>query len=112
MIGENIANIRKKRGFTISRLAELADVSKSYLSNIERNINKNPSLEVMKKIARVLNVDLLTILSTDTEIEPIYHFEQEWIDFLNELKGLGVEKNQLENYKTLIEFIKWQNLKK
>ena len=43
MIGKNIAEIRKKRGYTLSELAELANISKSYLSNIERNINKNPS---------------------------------------------------------------------
>lgn len=39
MLGKNIYQFRKKRGLTLSELAERAGVSKSYLSNIERNIN-------------------------------------------------------------------------
>ena len=62
MIGKNIAEIRKRRGYTLSELAELANISKSYLSNIERNINKNPSLEIMNKIAVVLNIELIMLL--------------------------------------------------
>ena len=58
MIGKNIVEIRKRRGYTLSELAELSNISKSYLSNIERNINKNPSLEVIQKIATVLQVNI------------------------------------------------------
>lgn len=108
MIGKNIAEIRKKRGYTLSELAEHANVSKSYLSNIERNINKNPSIEVMNKIASVLNVDLITLLKTGTNLDKHLYIEKEWVDFLNELKELGVEKEELHHYRMLIEFIKWQ----
>ena len=58
MIGNNIYRIRKQRGLTLSELAKKALISKSYLSNIERNLNKNPSIQVMEKIAAVLHVDL------------------------------------------------------
>ncbi|MFJ7638126.1 helix-turn-helix domain-containing protein [Peribacillus sp. NPDC097206] len=109
MIGKNIAEIRKKRGYTLSELAKKSKISKSYLSNIERNINKNPSLEVMKKIATVLKVDLISLLKNGLEGEKSLLIEKEWIGFFNELKELGVEKNQLHEYKTLIEFIKWKN---
>ena len=40
MIGENISTIRKNRGYTLSELAEQAHISKSYLSNIERNLKR------------------------------------------------------------------------
>ncbi|WP_102273041.1 helix-turn-helix domain-containing protein [Cytobacillus massiliigabonensis] len=108
MIGNNIARIRKKRGYTLSEFAELADISKSYLSNIERNINKNPSLDVMQKIASVLNVDLITLLKTGRDSNTHQYIEQEWIEIFNELKDLGIEKDQIQEYKMLIEFIKWQ----
>lgn len=72
MIGKNIAELRKRRGFTLTQLAERANMSKSYLSNIERDLNRNPSLEVMKKIGAVLNVDLLTLLNTNNKEEPTY----------------------------------------
>ncbi|WP_028392027.1 helix-turn-helix domain-containing protein [Bacillus cihuensis] len=107
MIGENIVKIRKRRGYSLSKLAELTNISKSYLSNIERNLNKNPSLQIMLKIAAVLNVDLETLLKTDKD-EDTYN-EKEWVDFVNELKELGLEKNDIKQYRTLIEFIKWQN---
>ncbi|MGE8078381.1 helix-turn-helix domain-containing protein [Peribacillus loiseleuriae] len=107
MIGENIVKIRKRRGYTLSKLAELTNISKSYLSNIERNLNKNPSLQIMLKIADVLNVDLKTLLKTDKEEDT--YIEKEWVDFVNELKELGLEKNEIKQYRTLIEFIKWQN---
>lgn len=109
MIGKNIATIRKRRGYTLSELAELANISKSYLSNIERNLNKNPSLQVMKKIAAVLNVDIETLLRSGTEPSSYRIFEKEWIDFVNELKALGMDKNEIKHFKVLIEFIKWQN---
>lgn len=109
MIGKNISKIRKKRGYTLSELAELANISKSYLSNIERDINKNPSIHIINSIANVLHVDLKTILKTGTDIETQLLIEKEWIDFLNTLKELGVLKEHIQDYKILIEFIKWRN---
>jgi XRE family transcriptional regulator, master regulator for biofilm formation len=108
MIGKNIADIRKKRGYTLTELADLANISKSYLSNIERSINRNPSVEVMQKIATVLNVDLLTLLKPNLDLNIHLDIEKEWIDFLIELKELGIKKDQIHQYKTVIEFIKWQ----
>ncbi|MEH7096679.1 helix-turn-helix domain-containing protein [Neobacillus vireti] len=107
MIGSNIYEIRRKRGFTLSELAQRAKISKSYLSNIERNINKNPSIEVLKKIALVLNVDLKTLLGSDDLEEPT--LDSEWIDFVNELKESGIEKEKIKEYKALLEFIRWKS---
>lgn len=109
MIGKNIAEIRKRRGYTLSELADLSNVSKSYLSNIERSINKNPSLDVMQKIAKVLNVDFMMLIEPDLDIDSHLYIEQEWSDLLRELKELGIGKNDIQEYKTLVEFIKWQN---
>jgi XRE family transcriptional regulator, master regulator for biofilm formation len=109
MIGKNIYKIRKKRGMTLSELAERASISKSYLSNIERNLNQNPSIQVMEKIAMVLDVDLKLLLKNGSKIESSAMLESEWIDFVKELKQSGIEKENLQEYKTVIEFIKWQN---
>ena len=62
MIGNNIYKLRKQRGLTLSELAERAKISKLYLSNIEREINKNLSIQVINKIAVVLHVDLSILL--------------------------------------------------
>jgi XRE family transcriptional regulator of biofilm formation len=109
MIGINIYEYRKKRGFTLSELAKKANISKSYLSNIERNLNKNPSIHILKKLAAVLEVDLKELIKTDTNENSRSLFEDEWLDFVNELKQSGIEKDQIQEYKTLLEFIKWKN---
>lgn len=108
MIGKNIAEIRKRRGFTLSQLAERANISKSYLSNIERDLNRNPSLHIIEKISGVLNVDIVTLLNSEDE-EIAFLLEKEWIDFITELKESGIKKDQIQHYKLLIDFINWQN---
>ncbi|KAB7708175.1 helix-turn-helix domain-containing protein [Bacillus aerolatus] len=110
MIGKNIYEIRKRRGLSLTELADRAGIAKSNLSNIERNLNQNPSINVIEKIAVVLGVDLKTLLKVERNIEPKRtQLDEEWVDFVNELKELGVQKEQMQEYKTLLEFIKWQN---
>ena len=109
MIGKKISEIRKDRGFTLSELAERSNISKSYLSNIERDLNQNPSVEVVIKLANVLQVEIDTILSPILNQDNAQMLEKEWIDFIRELKKSGINKDQLHQYKTLIEFIQWQN---
>lgn len=108
MIGNNISNIRKRRGYTLSELAERAGISKSYLSNIERNVNQNPSVNLIERIAIVLNVDLKILLNGEN-VSSDQTDENYYIEFINELKNLGIDKNQIHQYKSLIEFIKWKN---
>ncbi|OIK09368.1 transcriptional regulator [Bacillus sp. MUM 116] len=105
MLGKIIYDLRKKRGYSLSELSERANISKSYLSNIERNLNGNPSILVLRKIAQVLDVDLKTLLQENSDGKEIPH-DKELLELVNELKESGIEKNE---YKTLIEFIKWQN---
>jgi XRE family transcriptional regulator, master regulator for biofilm formation len=108
MIGTNIYRIRKKRGISLSELSERAKISKSYLSNIERNLNQNPSIHILGRISRGLNVELEEIIITDVKNGQDGQLDDEWIDFIQELKDSGINKDQLQEYKTLIEFIKWQ----
>ncbi|MDQ0242574.1 XRE family transcriptional regulator of biofilm formation [Bacillus fengqiuensis] len=113
MIGTNISKLRKQRGLTLSELAERAFISKSYLSNIERNLNQNPSIHVLGKIAAVLHVDLQRLLNSEPEPEKApQKVEEEWLGFINELKESGIDKEDVQEYKIIIEFIKWQQEQK
>lgn len=103
MIGKNIYRIRREKGITLSAVAEQANISKSYLSNLERGLNQNPSIYIMKKVSQALDVDLQEILGDRSKLP-----ESEWLNFVNELKQSGVEKEQLPAYKKVIEFVKWQ----
>ncbi|MGJ7919498.1 helix-turn-helix domain-containing protein [Neobacillus sp. LXY-4] len=109
MIGKNINEFRKKKGLTLSELADRAQISKSYLSNIERNLNQNPSIKVIKKIGKVLDVDLKTLLITGECTQSETHFDNEWLDFIKEIKDLEIEKEQIKEFKTIVDYIKWKN---
>jgi SOS-response transcriptional repressor LexA/DNA-binding XRE family transcriptional regulator len=56
-MGYRIKKIRNIRGFTQQELAALANISRSYLADVERN-RYNPSLETLEKIADALNVSV------------------------------------------------------
>lgn len=109
MIGKKIAEIRRKRGMSLSELAERANVSKSYISGLERSINENPSIQVINRIADILEVNVTTLIGAEREPEECP--EKEWQEFVSELKETGIDKEQIGEYRTLIEFIKWQKEK-
>ncbi|UOQ85023.1 helix-turn-helix domain-containing protein [Gracilibacillus salinarum] len=106
MIGKNINRIRKKKNLTLSELAERADISKSYLSNIERNLNDNPSIHIIEKLADVLEVDLITLLD---EKKPRTKDDLMWQHFISKLEELGITSSDLDEYRIVFEFIKWRN---
>ncbi|UPM54167.1 helix-turn-helix domain-containing protein [Gottfriedia acidiceleris] len=108
MIGKNIQEIRIKKGLTLSELAEKANISKSYLSNIERELNDNPSIQVVEKISKVLGVEFRTLLGTNTENNKL---ENDYIDLIKELVEIGIGREELREYKKVFEFVKWKNSK-
>lgn len=111
MIGKNIAELRKSKGLTLSELAKRSNISKSYLSNIERNVNQNPSIAVLEKIANVLSVEVNFLIGDKEEVKDNKN-DKEWNDFVSELKRAGVKKEQIHEYKELIEFISWKHQNK
>ena len=60
-IGQRIREIRKNNGLTQEDLAGLAEIDRSFLSEIE-NGHKNISVEILKKIADALKVRVSLIL--------------------------------------------------
>ena len=112
MIGKNINKIRRQKGYTLSDLAKRTGISKSYLSNIERDLKKNPSIQVIEKISSVLEVDLKTLLEFGADIEADEQLEQEWLDFIQELKRAAIDKDRIHEYRILVEFIKWHSEKR
>lgn len=55
----NITYTRKMQGLTQAKLAEMADISRTHMSNIEApNGDTSPSLEVLISIANALDVPI------------------------------------------------------
>ena len=108
MIGNNIYKLRKQRGLTLSELAERAKISKSYLNNIERCINCNPSIQLIGKILNALKVDI-SVLTNAEKVTPLV--EDEWIYLFNGLKDAGIKIEEIRSNSMLMDYIKWRQEK-
>lgn len=66
MIGLNIAYYRKLKGLTQLRLAELINISRTHMSNIEApNVPTSISLETLLDIADALDIPVANLLNFD-----------------------------------------------
>ena len=54
--------LREDRGFTMAKLAERAKVPASYIANLETGKKSNPSLAVLKRLAKALGVPVTELL--------------------------------------------------
>lgn len=57
LIGKNVRKYRKLRGMTQAELANKANYSKQFISNIENNVHQTFSLGTVWRLSLVLNVE-------------------------------------------------------
>jgi transcriptional regulator with XRE-family HTH domain len=55
-IAENLKALRNKNGYSLEKIARLADLSLNTIVKIENGTNKNPTIETLMKIAMALDV--------------------------------------------------------
>jgi len=105
MVGERVQKLRMKKGFSLSELAERAGVAKSYLSAIERNIQTNPSIQFLEKIADVLDVTVEELIQEMKDPKTM-QLDEEWYQLAREAMASGISKEQFREF---LEFFKWKN---
>jgi len=64
ILGKNIKFLRYRKEYSQADLAEKADISITFLSNIERGL-KFPKPDIMAKIAESLDIELYELFKTD-----------------------------------------------
>lgn len=69
-IGKKIRRIRKDKGLTLKQLSELVECTPSLISQVERN-KADPSISVLKKIARSLDVNIVDFFMVNTNQEKV-----------------------------------------
>ncbi|EGW37835.1 DNA-binding anti-repressor SinI [Desulfosporosinus sp. OT] len=106
MIGKRIQELRIQKGWSISELAVRARIAKSYLSTIERDIQSNPSVNVLEKLSYVLEVSINELL--ETQAPPPPSLDSDWLKLVEEAMNSGVSKEQFREF---LEFNKWRNTK-
>ncbi|MBM6647586.1 helix-turn-helix domain-containing protein [Bacillus sp. RIT 809] len=102
MIGERIKRLRLQKGISLTELAEKAGVAKSYISSIERNLQKNPSIQFLEKISAVLQIPVDTLLHDETTES---HLDSEWTQLVKDAMSSGVSKEQFREF---LEFTQWK----
>lgn len=105
MDGKKIRDLRVKRGLSLTELAKLSGVSKSYLSFIERGKQANPSIEVIDKIANALKIDIQTLVTDELSKKQLTptNLDKEVIQLAIEMNRSNIDKEKLRQ---LIELLK------
>jgi XRE family transcriptional regulator of biofilm formation len=57
-----LRQLRKQRKLTQNELAKRAEVTRSHLSLLEAGHRKNPSIDVLERLARALSVPVTELL--------------------------------------------------
>ena len=74
-LGKKIQSIRLERGLSVRKVAGLAGITPSMLSQIE-NDQVNPSINTLRTVAQVLETPLYALFQEDPTPDPVVHPEQ------------------------------------
>lgn len=66
-LGYRIRYLRQNKGLSIEALALEAEINRNYLGDLERGM-RNPTVVVLNKIAKALDVDLNTLFEGIREL--------------------------------------------
>lgn len=102
-LGKKIQAIRMERGLSVRKVADMASITPSMLSQIE-NEQVNPSINTLRSIAQVLETPLYNLFKAEQATNPVVHPE--------ERRVIGLKSNPDVHYELLtpdtrgdIEFI-------
>ncbi|MCQ6281129.1 helix-turn-helix domain-containing protein [Bacillus sp. EB600] len=102
MIGDRVKKLRTEKKMSLSELADQAGVAKSYLSSLERNLQRNPSIQFLEKIASVLNVPVDHLIHDQINTSEL---DSDWMIIVKEAMNSGISKEQFRDF---LEFNKWR----
>jgi transcriptional regulator with XRE-family HTH domain len=75
-LGEKLNALRKQRGLTLEKLAEMAGLSKSYLWELENRESQRPSAEKMTALADALGVAATYFFEEDVREPEERHLDE------------------------------------
>ncbi|MGE6716282.1 helix-turn-helix domain-containing protein [Peribacillus frigoritolerans] len=94
MIGYRVKSLREERKMSISELSTKSGVAKSYISSLERNLQTNPTILVLEKIARILCIKVDTLLNEQAE----NCMDEEWMEIMQDVMGSGISKEEMREF--------------
>ena len=100
-IGQKIKELRILKGLTQEELADRAELSKGFISQLERDLT-SPSIATLIDILQCLGTDLKTIFNDSEDNQVVFHktdyFEKEDKELGNKIEWIipNAQKNMME----------------
>lgn len=96
--GARLRIYRMKKKLSLQQLADAIEASKAHVWDLEQGNTKNPSLELLTKLSRALDVPIKELVGESTEAE---EHEAELAPLFRDLRGLKPE--QLDLIRTMTQ---------
>ncbi|MFP7297958.1 helix-turn-helix domain-containing protein [Neobacillus niacini] len=113
MIGKKIKRLRQQKGYSITELGRLAAVSKSYLSQLERGLQTNPSLQFLVKVSGPLDTSIDYLLQdSNGQIHEDNELDEEWKVLIRQAIEDGLKKEDFREYRNYMKFQEWMREQK
>ncbi|MEK4065694.1 helix-turn-helix domain-containing protein [Peribacillus sp. FSL R5-0717] len=94
MIGYRVKLLREERKMSISELSTKSGVAKSYISSLERNLQTNPTILVLEKIAKILCIKVDALLNEQADKS----MDEEWLEIMQDVLGSGISKEEMREF--------------
>lgn len=107
-IGDNIRALRKASGLSQEQLALRADINASYMGQVERG-EKNPTIDVLSKIASALGTPLEKLVQIDEQTEQRKSSNVVFDKIAHQLNGMSL-KEQEAVYKFVKQIVQFKEL--
>lgn len=92
MLGDNIRRIRKSKKISINKLSSMSGISLGYLSDIENNNAKNPTMDKLQAIADALEVSVSDFLTSEEKLS----MTMDSLEVIKNLAKEGLEKHPIK----------------
>ncbi|MBT2667498.1 helix-turn-helix domain-containing protein [Bacillus sp. ISL-4] len=94
MIGYRVKMLREEKKMSISELSTKSGVAKSYISSLERNLQTNPTILVLEKIASILCITVDALLYEQVD----HSIDDEWKEIMKDIMGSGISKEEMREF--------------
>lgn len=85
---------------SLTELASRCGIMTSYTSSIERGVQSNPSVGILKKIAEEFDIPIDRLIN-GCSFSPNKELEEEWLTLAREAMHSGISKQQFKEFLAL-----------
>lgn len=91
VVGLRIKNLRRARGYSQEKLAEIIGINPKYLSSIERG-EENPTLDLFMRLSQGLKVEMQEIFNVEHEGQPPQNLRRKLQALVSEIKDQDLSR--------------------